>query len=208
MYKRQAAEGRVIVIIDVIDFSTTAEAAIEAGALAVLGAAPDKAMPPVAVNPFGMGVLAGQLAQEHQTDVILVSEPRIGKRDSQLATAQHAVQGITSVGASIGAVLPNIGAEISKLDNILNRVVLAVTGTGGVAFDAAIKAKAPAVVTATVARTRKQKGAMPALTGARRAVETAKKYQAGIALVAASGNSMEDILAAKYIYGLVLERFR
>lgn len=203
-----AAAGRLVVVVDIIDFSTTMEAALDAGALAVYGAAPDAARPPVAVSPALIGKMAGETALRNNTDVVLVAEPRVGSDEQRIKSAEKAVGGIRDAGAAIGAVLPNIGAETMRLADLSGRVVLGATGTGGVAYDAAVTAGAPIVLTGTVARTTKKKGTVPALEAARRAVEAAKRINAGIALVAASGNSLEDMLAAEYIYNVVADLLR
>lgn len=203
-----ARAGRVVVIVDVIDFSTTMEAALDAGALAVFGAAPDAAAPPVVVNPGLIGKMAGAAAIKNSTDVVLVAEPRVGDDGSRLKSADKALTGVRETGAEIFAVLPNLGAETPRLADLSGRVVLGATGTGGVAFDAAVAAGAPVVLTGTVARTLKKKGREPALAAARRAVEAAGRHQTGIAVVAASGNSMEDILAAEYILKMIINIIR
>jgi len=77
-----------------------------------------------------------------------------------------------------------------------------------VAFDAALCAGAPAVLTATVARTLSKSGFAPARDGAGRAAEAAGRLGTGIAVVAASGKSLEDLLAAEYIYRDLLGFFR
>ena len=100
--------------------------------------------------------------------------------------------------------VPNIGAETPKLLDMKNRVVIAVTDTGGVAYDAAFQIN-PRVITGTVARTYKQKGMEPALTAARRALSMMQKSDPGIALIAASRNSLEDILAAQFIANLLMQ---
>lgn len=203
-----ARMGRVVIIVDVIDFSTTMEAALDAGALDVFGAAPDAASPPVAVNPWLMGKMAGEAAIRKKTDIVLVAEPRVGDDEARLKGAGMALAGVRSTGASIGAVLPNLGAETPRLADLSGRVVLGATGTGGVAFDAALTAGAPMVLTGTIARTLKKKRQAPALAAARRAVEAAGRCHSGIAVVAASGNSMEDILAAEYILKLIIDILR
>lgn len=200
-----ARSGRVVVIVDVIDFSTTMEAALDAGALAVLGAAPDAATPPVAVNPGLVGKMAGETAINNNTDVVLVAEPRVGDDEARLAGAGKALAGLKITGARIGAVLPNLGAETPRLADLSGRVVLGATGTGGVAFDAAVAAGAPLVLTGTIARTLKKKGLAPAKEAAQRAVEAARRYQTGIAVVAATGNSLEDVLAAEYIFKQIID---
>lgn len=200
-----AKAGKVVVVVDVIDFSTTAEASLEAGALAVLGASPDKARPPVFIDPFAVGVRAGKLALANETEVVLVAEPRYGSKKDCLINSGLAVEGVKSTGALIKEVLPNVGSSIAELGNLNQKVILGVTGTGGVAYDAALNANAVAVLTATVARTLQKRGKEPAVVGVKRAMEIAKKYNTDIAFVAASGNSMEDILGAQYLTSLALE---
>lgn len=202
-----AREGDVVVIVDVIDMSTTLEAALDAGACAVFGAAPDGAAPPVAIDPVAVGVLAGQVARQKNTGVVVVTEPRVGSDDDRLGRIKGLSRGLNQAGAVIKAVIPNIGAETPKLYDLQNQVVIAATATGGVAYDAAVNAGAPAVLTGTVARTMRQKGAAPARTAAARAIQKARALDTGITVVAASGNSLEDVLAAEYITRTIIEAY-
>nr|WP_242652589.1 hypothetical protein [Desulfofarcimen acetoxidans] len=200
-----ARMGNVVVIVDVIDMSTTAEAAIDAGAIAVFGASPDNAKPPVAVNPAKVAIAAGKLANLKNTGIIIVAEPRVASEQERISRLQGVMRGLEDTGAEIRAVLPNLGAETVKLFDFTGCVLIAATSTGGVAFDAAFSAGAPAVLTATVARTIQKKGAVPARAGAVRAVQIAKELNTGITVVAASANSLEDILAAEYIVRAILD---
>ncbi len=203
-----AARGDVVVIVDVIDMSTTLEAAIDAGALAVYGAAPDGASPPVPVDPAAVGYMAGLQAVQNNTAVVLVGEPRVGTDSERLDNMSKTVAGLKKAGARLDAVLPNIGSETPKLHDMRDKVVVATTGTGGVAFDAAVKAGAPAVLTGTVARTMLKKGPAPARAAAKRACRKARELGGtGITVVAASGNSLEDILAAEYIARIIIETY-
>lgn len=202
-----AAMGDVVVIVDIIDMSTSLEAALDAGALAVFGAAPDRASPPVAVDPGQIGLLAGQLAVSKKAEVVLVTEPRVGSDAERLSGVSKTVAGLEKAGASVAAVLPNIGAEVAKLYDLRRCVVIAATGTGGVAFNAAVTAGGPAVLTGTVARTMRKKGPAPARAAAARALEKARALGTGISVVAASGNSLEDLLAAEYITRIIIETF-
>ena len=59
------------------------------------------------------------------------------------------------------------------------------------------------MVTGTVARTLAQKGLQPALTAVRRA-KNLMQDKAGIAVVAASRSSLEDVLAAQFIANLLM----
>ena len=189
----------MVLIVDVIDMSTTLEAAIDAGASVVLGASPEHCRAPVELFPQEIGRQAGRLAVRQNTGVIIVSEPRIGTEEERRARSAAVIRGIAETGATLEAVFPNAGAETTKLGDFSGRVVVAVSDTGGVAYDAAVTAGAPAVLTGTVARTMKKKGVEPAQAAARRAIEAARAAGAGIAVVAASANSLEDILAAEYI---------
>lgn len=199
-----ARRGDVVVIVDVIDMSTSAEAALEAGAIAILGAAPVGCKAPVNLNPDRIGYLAGKKALKHKTSLIVISEPRYGDTEERKNHAELALAGVVRSGAEAGLILPNIGSEITKLVDFNEKVVLFVTDTGGVAFDAAYNNGAPAVLTATIARTPMKKGAEPARAGALRAIETAKKLNTGITIVAASSNSIEDVLAGEYLMKMVI----
>lgn len=203
-----ARQGQVVVIVDIIDMSTTLEAMLEEGALAVYGAAPDAASPPVPVNPERVGLFAGNLAVSLDTSVIVVAEPRAGSADERLSGIQKVLRGIKNSGAVIETVLPNMGAETAKLTDVKGRVVVASTGSGGVAFDAALTACAPVVLTGTIARTVRKKGPAPARAAAVRAIKAARKLKSNIAITAASGNSMEDVLGAMFIYNLLLDIIR
>lgn len=199
-----AREGMLVVIVDVIDMSTTLESALDAGAYAVFGASPDYTRAPVKVSPEKISQKASSLAKEKNTSIIIISEPRVGSDEERIARCQRLIKGIEKEGGGrIEAVIPNLGAETPKLVDFKDKVVVAVTDTGGVAFDAAY-VESERVITATVARTYKQKGMEPALTGVRRAYEFLQETDTGIAVVAASRNSMEDVLAAQYIANLLL----
>lgn len=200
-----ARQGLVVMVVDVIDMSTTLEAALDAGALAVLGSSPDAANPPVPLNPVAIGQRAAQLALAAGTSVVLVTEPRVGSDAERAANASRLLQGVRQGGAEVTAIIPNLGAETPKICDLSGRVVVAATNTGGVAYDAAYTAGAPAVITGTVARTLKKRGTQPAQAAARRAIEAAQQHKTGICVVAASANSLEDILAAEYIMKTIIE---
>ncbi|MBU7007698.1 hypothetical protein [Phosphitispora fastidiosa] len=202
----KAAEAKnVVMVVDVIDMSTTLEAALDAGALRVFGASPDASRAPVKLSPETIGEMAGRAAREAGTGVIIISEPRVGTEEERRARAGRTIRGVLSTGALIDAVYPNIGAETTKLGEFSGKVVVAVTDTGGVAYDAAVTAGAPAVITGTIARTIKKRGSEPARAAAKRAVAAAEQAGTGISVVAASANSLEDILAAEYIMRLIIE---
>ncbi len=202
----EAARNRdVVVIVDLIDMSTTAEAVLDDGARLVLGAALDTANPPVRVNPEEIGYFAGVKAIEYNTEVIIVSEPRWSTVGERLQYCQKTLCGLKRSGISCKNILPNIGGEISKLTDFADKVVIIVSDTGGVAFDAAYTNGARAVLTATICRTRKQKGVSPAETGVKRAIEAAVQHRTGITFIAASANSYEDVLGAEFLAKKVIE---
>ncbi len=199
-----AREGMLVMIVDVIDMSTTLESALDAGALAVMGCSPDYTRAPVEVNPEQIGQKAARLARENHTGIILVAEPRSGSESDRMARCQKVLRGIENERGLVEAVLPNIGAETPRMADMKNRVVVAVTDTGGVAYDAAFLIS-ERVITGTVARTLAQKGMQPALTAVHRAKNLIRESDTGIAVIAASRNSMEDMLAAQFIANLLLQ---
>lgn len=203
--QQAAREGMLVMIVDVIDMSTTLESALDAGAYYVLGASPDFTRAPVKVSPQAIGREAARLSREAGAGIIVVSEPRVGSDDERVARCQKLLQAIEKEKGYVEAIIPNLGAETPRLTNVKNRVVVAVTDTGGVAFDAAFQEDSN-VITGTVARTLSQKGLQPALTAVRRARGLVKDKE-GIAVVAASRNSQEDILAAQFIANLLMGDF-
>ena len=84
------------------------------------------------------------------------------------------------------------------------RVVVAVSDTGGVAYDAVLTAGGRALI-GTVARTYRQKGIEPATTAVKRALHELNDNYSGIAIVAASRNSMEDVLAAQFVANMIIQ---
>ncbi|MEN3004216.1 hypothetical protein [Dehalobacterium formicoaceticum] len=193
-----AMKGNIVVIVDVINMSTTLEASLDAGALGVFGASPDTTRAPVSVNPEAVGFHAGRFARQYHSDLILVTEPRVGTERERREHASRAIAGIRRAGINHITVLPNLGAETVKLADFKNKVVLAVTDSGGVAYDAAFNVGAT-VTTATVARSLRKKGLASVHDGVIRALSQAGGNHQGISVVAASSNSLEDILAANFI---------
>jgi hypothetical protein len=200
-----ARRGDVVVIVDIIDMSTSAEVAIEQGAIAIYGAAPTGSKAPVVnLNPERMGYLAGKTALKNKTQVIVVAEPRYGTETERRKKAETALLGVTRSGAEIFMVVPNIGSELDKVVDFSGKVALFVSDTGGVAFDAAFNNGAPVVLTATVTRTTLKKGPAPGRAGIARAIEQARKHHCGVTIVAASSNSFEDLLAGQYLTQLLI----
>ncbi|MGQ9824428.1 MAG: hypothetical protein ACUVSK_05425 [Desulfotomaculales bacterium] len=203
-----ASHGLVVMIVDVIDMSTTCEAVLEEGALYVFGAAPDDARPPVTVDPAFIGQLAGKMARCRKANLVIVAGPRWGNRRQRIARVQKVIRGIRQCGMSVEKILPNLGAETGKLACFQRRVVVVATSAGGAAFNAAFCAGAPAVLTGTVARTRKKNGSANALAAVQRALLVTRKLGKDLAVVAASANSLEDLLAAEFIFRLALKKLR
>lgn len=193
-----ALRGDIVVIVDVINMSTTLEAAWEAGAIGVFGASPDKTLAPVFVNPCFMGYFAACFAKSNNTEIILISEPRVGTNKEREERASWTIAGVKSAGFENITILPNIGAETVKMADFKRKVVIAVTDSGGVAYDAAFNAGG-IVTTATIARSLTKKGLEPVQSGVNRAVTLASLKNTGISIVAASSNSLEDVLAANFI---------
>ncbi|HLV09190.1 MAG TPA: hypothetical protein VKY40_03185 [Halanaerobiales bacterium] len=201
-----ARQGNVVMIVDIIDMSTTAEAALESGAICVLGASPDQTVTPVSINPEKIGYYGGKKALKKDTGVIIAAEPRLLGTGERQEKIQQVIKGIERAGAPLIDVVPNIGREVVELVEFNERVLIIVSPAGGVAFDAAYNYGAPDVITGTVARTNKMKGNLSARRAAERAIMRAEKYERGITVVAASSNSMEDIQGSQYICQEIINR--
>lgn len=202
-----AKQGLVTVIVDVIDMSTSLETALEMGAVAVFGASPTDHSAPVDLYPQKIGQAAGKLAKSLQTGVLIIGEPRVGSEKEREKLASCVIAGIKGAEAEVLEIIPNLGASIARLTDMESKVVVAVTASGGTAFDAAWNSSDKKLVTtATVARTAKNKSFQCALNGVKRAIKLAQAYNTGIGLVAASGNALEDILAVEYLYKKLLEQ--
>ena len=203
-----ARSGNVVMIVDLIDMSTTAESALEAGALDVLGASPDQNNEvPVTVNPEKIGDIAGKKAVKHDSEVIVAAEPRLLTDDdkSRLDSIQYVLKGIDKAGGVLGKVVSNLGKDVCKQADFSEKILIVVSAAGGTAYDAAFNYGAPEVITGTIARTNKMAGEEPAETAASRAVAIAEKHKCGISIVASSSNSLEDVLAAELIGRKILE---
>lgn len=202
---RQAAlENHIVVIVDIIDMSTTLEGALEAGAIKVFGASPDNVQVPVPVNPYKIGRKAGLIARQLKVPVVIVSEPRYGTNKERLATCSSLIDGLHETGITKYKVVPNLGASTAQIINFKNKIVIAVTNSGGVAYDAAYTAGGKCS-TATIARTKNMKGLEPARQGIKRALSLAKIFKQNITFVAASSHSLEDILAAQLLSQLAVD---
>jgi hypothetical protein len=198
------ARHRVVCVVDVTDASTSAEAALDAGALAVLGAARAGSRLPVPCDPAAVGQHAATVARESGADAVIVTEPRIGSRERRIAAARTVLEVLekNQVGTEVVA---NQGAELPALAHLEGRVVIIVSATGGAAFDAALAADAPAACFATTARIEGRSGWEVARLGAHRAAELAQRHRAGLSVVAASANSADDCLGAFEIARILAE---
>jgi hypothetical protein len=192
--------GRFIVLVDVIDMSTTLEAVREAGAASLWGASPAGKNLPY-VNPYMIGKMAAREAKEKKLELIIIGEPRCGTKKEREKRAFSVLIGITSEGVQVEEIVPNLGAETAKLLDWTDKVVIAVTDSGGVIFDAVYQLGG-SLTTATVARTMKMKGTEAPLKGIERAMAMAGSSP--ITLVAASSNALEDVLAVQYLAQLML----
>ncbi len=197
-----ANNGDIVVIVDVIDMSTTLETCLEEGAAAVFGASPNKKNLPVKVYPEKIVKKAVGLALKLNTSIVIIGEPRIGEDIKRYKNCEHIIELVKREGLKIEKIIPNLGKEVAKLISLKNKIIIAVTDSGGIAFDAAYGCGVQ-VCTATIARTIKSKGIIPAKNGAIRAINLSKKYNSDISVIAASSNSIEDVLAAKYIADLI-----
>jgi hypothetical protein len=202
-----ACSGQVVVIVDVIDMSTTLEVAIQEGAALVLGASPVNCKAPVPVNPAAIGKYAAVMADELKTEVVVIAEPRIGRAAERQERAKGFLEGLHAAGVKEAGIYPNQGAETARLVDFKDKIVVVVTDCGGAAFDTAFNAGAP-VLTGTVARTPGRTGWENAARAIERAAALAEEEGRGIALVAASGKALEDVLATYYLSErLLLRRF-
>lgn len=196
-----ARQGRFIVLVDVIDMSTTLESVREAGAVGFWGAAPAGRGKPF-TNPYLIGQAVAREAKKKRAPVVVVTEPRAGSDEERKNRAAGVLAGIENEGLTVGEIWPNLGAETARLTDWRNKVVVAVTDAGGVVFDAVWQLGGE-LTTATVARTLKMKGMEPAQKGAKRALDMARGRP--LTLVAASSNALEDVLAVQYLAQLFLQ---
>jgi len=190
--------GQVVVIVDVIDFSTSLEACLLEGALEVYGAAGAGDKPPVPVDPVQVGRRAAVRAKELGAPVIVLAEPRIARDEERLAYAGPVLAGLAAEGLGWIGPFPNQGAETVKYFSPRGAVVVAASSCGGAAFEAAWHTGAD-VLTATVARVGGLSGFEIACQGVRRALARARALGTGVALAAASSKSLEDVLATQYL---------
>ena len=191
--------GRFVVLVDVIDMSTTLETVREAGACGFWGAAPSGKNLPY-VNPYLIGRAAAKEAREKGAQLVVVVEPRGGLEAERRRNAADVLAGFQAEYMEAECLLPNLGAETARLIDWRHKIVVAVTAAGGVIFDAVYQLGGR-LTTATIARTMRMKGIDPARAGLRRALALAGNLP--LTLVAASSNALEDVLAVHYLAGLL-----
>ena len=121
--RQAASQGHVVVIVDIIDMSTTLEAALEAGARKVYGASPDGVIVPVDVKPEVIGLEAGKKALQHNCPVIVVAEPRWDDRESRIRSCAPVLRGLKKAGIKEYCLLPNLGASTVKLADFQNSLL-------------------------------------------------------------------------------------
>lgn len=200
-----ATRGRVVVVVDVVDAGTSAEAAVAAGAADVLGAAPTDGTIPVPVDPGAVGRRAAIEAGKLGTGVVVVAEPRVGTDEDRRRRCLPVLQALRTSGVE-HVLVPNQGAELASLAPLRDRMVVIVSTTGGAAFDAALTAGAPAVAFATTGRVPDRTGWDVAGLGVERAIRLAEQHDADLAIVAATANSADDVLAAFELARAVISR--
>jgi hypothetical protein len=107
----QAARDRMLVmIVDVIDMSTTLESAVDAGAYAVLGCSPDMSRAPVMLSPEKIGAEAARLARAKGTGIIIVSEPRVGSDEERKSRCQRFIKAVASAHGTIEGIVSQFGS--------------------------------------------------------------------------------------------------
>ncbi|MGI6606119.1 MAG: hypothetical protein ACOX2X_03635 [Peptococcia bacterium] len=199
-------EGRFVVLVDVIDMSTTLETIREAGGCGFWGAAPSGKNLPY-INPYSIGRAAAREAKQKAAKLVVITEPRSGPDEHRRKNASAVLAGFASENMEAEAILPNMGAETARLLDWRDKVAVAVTDAGGVIFDAVFQLGG-SLTTATVARTIRMKGTEPARAGIKRALAMAALAgKTGITLVAASSNALEDVLAVQYLAQLMINEY-
>ncbi len=196
-------EGQFVVLVDVIDMSTTLETVREAGACGYWGAAPTSKKLPY-VNPYFIGRAAAREAKQKAAKLVVLTEPRSGSDEERRTNALAVLAGFEAENMEAEVILPNIGAETGRLIDWQGKIAVAVTDAGGVIFDAVMQLGG-SLTTATIARTMRMKGTETSRVGINRALSLAGR--SGITLVAASSNALEDVLAVHYLAQLMINEY-
>lgn len=194
--------GRFIVLVDVIDMSTTMEGILEAGAVSLWGAAPVGRGLPYA-DPLRIGQAAAQEAQEKGAEIVVIAEPRVGSQAERQTRAGAVLAGLKKEGIEPLAIWPNLGAETAKFADWRDKIAIVVSDAGGTIYDA-VWQMGGRISTATVARTMQKKGSEVVKSGVERALAMAEGTP--LTLVAASSNALEDVLAVQYLAQYILAR--
>ncbi len=188
--------GRVVVVVDVEDSSTTAEAIVAGEAAAVFGASPAGSDAPVVLDPGAVGRRAAAAAGRVGADVVVVAGLGTGGDDEERRErALPVLQALRTASVPYDLV-PDHGLELASKVDIRNRVVVLVSNTGGTAYDAALAAGAAAACFATTAPLQNREGWDVVDKGIRRATALAEQNGADLSIVAATASSAEDGRAA------------
>lgn len=198
--------GDVVVVVDVVDMSTTAESIIESNAISIYGVAPKGVSLPVETDYKKIAALAINDAKNNKTSVVLVAEPRIANDSDRRKAVEDIIREIEKNGINVDCIVANQGIETPKLADFTKKVAIIASQTGGSTFDAANHAGASKVLTGTVVRTMKSTGYENIEKAAERAINAAKKSNKGITVVAATANSYDDNAAAQQICNEIIRK--
>jgi hypothetical protein len=187
--------GRVVVVIDVEDSSTTAEALVASEAAAVFGASPAGSDVPVGLDPGAVGRRAAAAAGRVGTDVVVVAGPEGQEEEERRDRALPVLQALRTASVPYDLV-PDYGLDLPGRVDILNRVVVIVSPAGGTAYDAALAAGAAAACFATTAPLEGRVEWDVIDKGIRRAVALAEQHGADLSILAATAGSSDDGRAA------------
>jgi len=195
--------GRFVILVDVIDMSTTQEALWEAGAKELWGAAPSHKKNPY-TDPFLIGRTAARWARENGCQLEIVAEPRAGSWKERRERCADVLAGVAAEGLKVSRIWVNLGAETAKFTDWRDKGVITVSDCGGLIYDA-VWQLGGGITTATVARTLQMKGTETARRGLERALQKAQGRP--LTLVAASSNALEDVLAVQYLAQLFFAEY-
>lgn len=196
--------GDLVVIVDVISMSTSAEAVLNEGAVKIYGAAGHNNCSVIyQPKPEKIGYLAGEYAKRTGYEVIIITEPRVGDYEALRDNCREVTDGLAVKGIEPALFLPNLGSEVTSLADFKDKVVILVSDSGGTAFEAALLSGAYAVLTATTAGVLGKSSALNDKVLS--ILKEAQRAKVNISLVAASSNCLEDVLGAYYLWQRIIE---